>query len=136
VYPARASDRRCTDTTNALPMGARIWLNMTESEVNALNVPAWKRTILHALRRFGMIFGDTGSSFLWSWQTEAGSMYSTFGFADKWLDYGKAQGWSFYSPDGAYVASWDMTADGIDWKNQIWSRLKVLDPCISQGTCQ
>jgi hypothetical protein len=145
VPPALAHDKQCADTTDAPPMGARLQLDMTAAEIDALAVPAWKKTILHALAEYGAIFGDTGSSFFFDWQTEDGSMYTTMGASsDPWIDFAIANGWPYYEdpslgasdPYRGYVGSWHDGDDGIaSWRTTVWSRLRVLDPCVSTGTC-
>lgn len=145
VPPATADDKVCVDTTNAPPMGARFQLDMTAAEIDALPAPAWKKTILHAMAEYGMFFGDTGSSFFFDVQTEDGSMYTALGAAsDPWLDFALANGWEYYEdpalgaadPFKGYVGHWHDGDDGIaSWRTQVWSRLRVLDPCVSTGAC-
>jgi hypothetical protein len=47
--------------------GCRMQLNYTQSEIDALAAPAWKKTILHAMREYGMIIMDTGGA---SWNIQ------------------------------------------------------------------
>ncbi|HWC28160.1 MAG TPA: hypothetical protein VG474_16340 [Solirubrobacteraceae bacterium] len=112
--------------TDAPPLGARIQLDMSAAEIDALAVPAWKKTILRALAAYGMIVGDTdGGNAAWGLQGESGSGYTSFGAADPWRSFAAsvdAPRW-----DGAYV--FDIAA-GVDWR-----RLRVIAPCVSDGTC-
>jgi hypothetical protein len=146
VYPARTGNagRAChalagmTDT-NAPPMGARIFLNMTFAQINALPVPEWKRVFLRTLSKYGAIINDTGSSFYFSWQTESGNQYTSMGVSDAWLAFAtnmRAQqaDWNV-DGSGNYTGLWQNSNDGLDWTSAVWSHLQVLDPCISDGTC-
>ena len=138
VYPARAFDKKCADLVDAPPMGARFQLAMTAAEIDALPAPVWKKTLLHAMAEYGMFFGDTGSSFFFDIQIEGGDMYTTMGAAaDPWLTFAKAEGWGYYGVDPykGYTGSMHNGDDGMDWKAQVWSKLRVVDPCVSKGTC-
>ena len=117
-------------------MGSRLWLEMTEAEIDALRVAPFRATILKALAKYGAYFGDTGSSFWFNWQTEAGTQYTDVGAADRWLQFATANGWTWYDPDKTWVGSWDLNADGIDWMSKVWSRLRVIDPCVTEGNCR
>ena len=48
VWPAMKTDSTCSNPTDAPPMGAHFWLAMSDGQINALPVPAWKKTILTA----------------------------------------------------------------------------------------
>ncbi len=50
VYPALGGGAQCADGTDAPAGGMRFQLAYTEAEIEALKVPRWKKTILHALR--------------------------------------------------------------------------------------
>jgi hypothetical protein len=134
VYPVLPeyghAGQRCSQVgmseENAPPMGTRVMLDMTQAEIDALQLPSWKKTILRALREYGAIMGDTGSN--WAIATESGSTYTSFGHEDKWVSYAKSAGVEYYAPDDVYV--FKMRND-VDWR----SRLRVVDPCVSQRTC-
>ena len=124
VYPARAGTTAapCSNfgasNTDAPPLGARIQLAMSDAEIAALDVPAWKRTILTALAHYGLIVGDTmNNNSSWGLQGESGSSYTSFGAADPWAAIAGGM-------DGLDIGS------GVDW-----SRFRVVHPCVSQGTC-
>jgi len=88
-------------------------------------VPRWKKTILHALRTYGAYVGDTGGAGF-NFQFESGSTYTSFGEGDRLLEWAKTQpGVTPYK--GKYV--FDLAA-GVDW-----SRMRVVDPCVSRGGC-
>jgi hypothetical protein len=136
VYPAIAHDLTCSDTTNAPPMGARFWLDMTPAAIDALPAPAWKKTILHALAMYGMYFNDTGSAFYFDFQLESGNQYTSLGSPqDPWLKFAQDSGWPFYAPDNTLVGTFHNNDDGMNWDAEVWANLKVLDLCVAQGTC-
>jgi hypothetical protein len=129
VYPAMKAGRACASiglsNTNAPAMGTRFQLNMTSSQIDALAVPTWKKTILHAMATYGMYFGDTGGG-SWGLQFESGSTYSSFGKEDPVVTFARANG--VPSSGGVYAFN---LRDGVDWARY----LRVVDPCTTQGTC-
>lgn len=129
VYPAMKTGRSCSSiglsNADAPPMGTRFQLAMSEPQIDALAVPAWKKTILRAMARYGLYFGDTGSG-SWAIQTESGSSYTSFGHEDRLVTFAKQAGVPAY--DGKHVFN---IRDGVDWSRY----LRVVDPCVSQGTC-
>ena len=133
VYPAAPGTSAAPCTTfglsnkDAPPLGSRLWLAMSEAQINALAVPPWKKTILRAMANYGVIIGDTmnGNS-SWGIQAESGASYTSFGAKDPWDTVGEQAGAPPYS--GGFVFDVDK---GIDWGRY----LRVLDPCVSKGTC-
>jgi hypothetical protein len=126
--------------TNAPPMGTRLQLIMTDNEFEDLPVPAWKKTLLQAMRTYGMFFGDTGtSSFYFVIETESGNQYLSNGKTDQWQEFAKKNNLPLKqaAPDYLYehyLGSFFGTADGFDW-NSFWTkpgRLVVVDPCFSR----
>ncbi|MDP8968234.1 MAG: fibronectin type III domain-containing protein [Actinomycetota bacterium] len=112
--------------TNAPPLGARIQLDMSDAEIDALAVPAWKKTILRALAEYGLIVGDTnGGNAAWGIQGESGSSYTSFGRTDPWRSFAESVDAPRY--DGGYALD---IAAGVDW-----TRLRVIAPCVSEGSC-
>ena len=76
--PARAA-------TRAGPRPRR-WVSASTSRCrrarsNALPGPRWERTILQAMRRYGMFVGDTGGGGDWGIQFESPSSFTSFGLA-------------------------------------------------------
>jgi hypothetical protein len=53
---------------------------MTDAEIDALAVPAWKKTIFRAMARYGMYFGDTGGGSNWGIQVESDTTVYVGGF--------------------------------------------------------
>src|SRR5215207_3135690 len=133
VYPAApgSTGAPCSNfglsNQDAPPMGARLWLALSDGEIDGLPVPAWKKTVLKAMARYGVLVGDTmGGNSSWGIQAESGSSYTSFGATDPWDTVGeqaKAPAWNT-----GYVFD---VGSGVDWTRY----LRVLDPCVSQGTC-
>lgn len=135
VYPAQRLGRRCStigeSNVNAPPMGTHFQLNLSEVEIDAMSVPAWKKTIFKAMAEYGMYFGDTGGG-NWAIQAESDSTYSSFGQTPQLLAFAQDNGWAtWYNPAvGRTVRVGDFQGD-IDWA----SKLRVIDPCVSGGSC-
>ncbi|MCQ7030002.1 hypothetical protein MRO55_26225, partial [Escherichia coli] len=78
----------------------RFQLTLTEAQISALNVPAWKKTILRAMARYGLYVGDTGTS-SWGIQLESGTTYTSFGTSDPFVTFARSAGISAYK--GTYA---------------------------------
>ena len=88
-------------------------------------MPRWKKTILRALATYGAYVGDTGGGGF-NFQFQSGSTYTSFGGTDRLVDWASREpGVTAYQ--GKYI--FDL-APGVDW-----SRLRVIEPCVAQGTC-
>ena len=57
------------------------------AEVDALAVPAWRKTILHAIRTYGMYFGDTRGPSSFGVMVESGAPYTGFGAPDRMVEF-------------------------------------------------
>jgi hypothetical protein len=125
VYPAGGGGSGCADPRNAPAGGMRFQLNYSPAEIDALRVPAWKKTILHALATYGAYIGDTGGAGF-NFQFQSGSTYTSFGVADRLVTWAKTQP-GVIPYQGKYV--FDL-APGVDW-----SRLRVIDPCVARDAC-
>jgi hypothetical protein len=149
VYPAKGVGRPCSEVfgtpdanIDAPPMGARLWLQMDAQAIADLPIPKWKKYILHTLRAYGGFIGDTGAQGYFGIETESGNMYSSYNrfegatYTDPWWEFGKSN-WEFYDPPGPdpveYVGK--LYGDTVDWDAQVWSHLRVLDPCVSSNNC-
>ncbi|HEX2086428.1 MAG TPA: hypothetical protein VHF89_12150 [Solirubrobacteraceae bacterium] len=128
VYPATKNGRSCSaigqSTTDAPPMGARFQLAMPADEIEALPVPRWKKTILHAMSEYGMYMGDTGGA--WGVMMESGSTYTSFGAEDEMVRFARENGVPEHN--GHYVFN---LREGVDWARY----LRVVDPCVAKRTC-
>jgi hypothetical protein len=121
------------------PLGTRLWLDMTDAEIDQLPVPGWKKIFLHAMSRYGMFVGDTGGAgWLFYIETEGGVMYTSIGGWDRWYRFADDNMWEPYTPPGGsqqligklYAAA----GDTYDWAGQVWTKLRVLEPCITPQT--
>ncbi len=141
---------------NAPPLGARLRLNMTPQDIDALPIPDWKKKIVRAMRDYGALIGDTGNSFYFSVETESGNQYTSMGsqYTDKWTDFAEANdnnGWDHDTScgSGGYCPThWKSTmhndatknpneatfpykGETFNWKKHVWSNLVVVDECAS-----
>jgi hypothetical protein len=129
VWPAESgTGTSCSSiglsNADAPAMGQHFYLAMSDSEINALAVPQWKKAILFALARYGAFVRDTGGG-SWGFSGESGSSYTSFGRVDPWRRVGDMP--------GVYLNGSDRVLDirgGVDW-----SRLRAVDPCVAQSTC-
>ena len=128
VYPANGLASDCEDEPDAPAVGQRFWLDMTDAEIDALDVPSWKRTILRALADYGGYVGDTGGNESFGFQFESGSTYTSFGAEDPMAAFARTQDDGVSARDGRY--SFDL-GSGVDWEG----RLRALDPCVAARTC-
>jgi hypothetical protein len=141
VYPSRGgSGTACNDPkrgvgidpTDAPAIGMQFQLVMTDQEINDLPVPNWKKTILRAMAHYGMFVGDTGGGTAWGIQLESGVTYTSFGYEDRLWLFGESNGFEEYTPDGSTLTTLVARLAGdVTWA----SRLRVIDPCVSAGTC-
>ncbi len=129
VYPASHSGRSCSvlgeSTVDAPPMGARLQLTLSREQIEALAVPRWKKTILHAIAEYGMYMGDTGGG-AYGLHMESGSTYTSFGQEDEMVKFARDNSVPTYN--GLHVFN---LRDGVDWARY----LRVVDPCVAAGTC-
>jgi hypothetical protein len=117
VYPAFHGGAGCSGS-NQPPLGARFRLAMTDAQIAALNIPAWRKTIATALAHYGGYVGDTGGSGI-GFMFESSTMYTSLGYADPLAAFAKQSGVPTWN--GQYVFH---SGDGIDWAKY----LRVLVP--------
>jgi hypothetical protein len=82
---------------------------MTAGQIQALNVPTWKQTILTALAQYGGYVGDTGGAGF-GFEFESGASYTSYGLRDPFVTIARRAGLSPW--DGEY--SFNM-ANGLNW---------------------
>jgi hypothetical protein len=124
VYPADGAGAQCTDIENAPAGGMRFQLDYAPGEIDALLVPAWEKTILRALAAYGAYIGDTGGGGF-NFQFESSTSYTSFGYGDRLVD------WAKTDPGVTrYGGKYEFDFAGVDW-----SRLRVIAPCVTQGSC-
>ena len=130
VYPAGEGVGADCGGPDAPAMGQRFYLEMTKREIDALGIKNWQRTILHAMRRYGLFVGDTGGSG-WGFKVESGTSATSFGRPDPWAALGrKLRVPSYVESDGTTRYTFDL-AQAVDWA----SELRVASPCVSRGRC-
>jgi hypothetical protein len=119
VYPADDGGRACpAGETNAPPLGARFMLAMSDAQIQALAVPAWKKTILTALAHYGGYVGDTGGPGF-AFMFESGTSYTALGLPDPLVAFAKTNGLPQW--EGRYIFN---VASGVEWEKY----LRVLTP--------
>jgi hypothetical protein len=132
IYPADRPDGfPCSSDTNALPLGARVKLELSDPQIAALPVPSWKKTILTALAHYGGYVGDTGGggSFGMAFEFESPLTYTTLGKADPILKYAEEH----INDAGSEIVKNSKTTpptysfimnSGVEWEKD----LRVLQP--------
>jgi hypothetical protein len=119
VYPASNGGSACPPSEwGAPPLGTRFMLAMSESQIRALPVPRWKKTILTALAQYGGYFGDTGGPGF-GLMFESSVSYTALGLPDPFVEFARKNG--VPSSDGRYV--FDLSS-GVEWAKY----LRVLAP--------
>jgi hypothetical protein len=127
VYPAQGQGSACGGDSVAPQEGSRVFLAMSDAEIDALAAPPWKQAVFRALAHYGAFVGDTGGS-PWGIAIESGSTYTSFGLRNPW------DAWARRQPG---ASRWNgktlvpISDDGVDWR----SRLRVAAPCVSERTC-
>jgi hypothetical protein len=132
VYPAAAGSTGlvcpASSRDGAPPIGAHFYLDLSDAEIDALAVPAWKKPILLAMAHYGLFVGDTfgGTSNSFGLAAESDTQYRALGMPPRYAALGKK--WGVGTWNGAYVFD---IASGVDWAQD----LKVVDPCVAAGSC-
>jgi hypothetical protein len=121
VFPTLADpDGPCADGAGA-PIGARLWLNMTDAQINAAISHPVERIVAKAIAHYGAYITDTsGGQFFQVYRSGAGGPASE---AAAWT---KVQstilgGSNNWLPD--------------DWPKSISNYFQFVDPCVAQTTC-
>jgi hypothetical protein len=70
--------------------------------------------------------GDTGGPGF-DIQFESPLTYTSFARVDPLVPWAAANGWDAFN--GYYVGKW------YNVPSSVWTNLRVLDPCVSRGTC-
>lgn len=130
VFPAAKVSTPCRALGLApgrdLPLGSRIWLDMSPGQIDALGLNPIRTTLMKALAEYGAYIVDTGGT--WGFVTESGLASTSFGAPDPWLEVSRLGGGRYWAPDRRYAVD---IRSGIDWARH----LRVLDPCAAKGTC-
>jgi hypothetical protein len=131
VYPASHGSSSCASqglgpNADAPAIGTRFQLAMTPAQIDALDVPAYRKTVLRAMARYGMYVADTGGS--WGIVQESGLVTTSFGLADRWVQLARAVDAPYWAPDRRYAIH---IREGVDWARY----LRVIAPCVAQRSC-
>ena len=62
VWPAAQSGGRCS---TGPAEGERIWLDLTDAQINKLPDHTWAKTLLHQMHDYGMMIDDSAGSSPW-----------------------------------------------------------------------
>ena len=136
VWPAGTNTGRLCSSlgipdADAPKIGQHLYLAISDAEIDALPAPAWRKAILRAYAHYGAFVGDTtGPGGNLGIGAESTQSWLSFGYADPWVTLGQRYGLPSWDAGGALRYLFD-ARPGVDWA----SRLRVLDPCVSQGTC-
>jgi len=133
VWPATGAFGQVCSAVNqasasSIPMGALLQLNMTTSQIAATHAPAWQQTIMQAMATYGMYANDTnGSSDSSTLELEKQDdiSYTSVGQAPQ-------MGNLVHSLGGQSDGSGGFVVDGVPIPV---SKLRVIAPCVQQGTC-
>jgi hypothetical protein len=133
VFPAQgANGLPCTqehgqtNTSTAAPLGTLFQLNMTNAQIANSGAPAWQKTIMTAMARYGMYVNDTDGIGNIELEAESDISYTSLGGQPLLSNFIKAKGGWFYSP----LNRWIMAGPGI-----AVSKLRVISACFAQGSC-
>jgi hypothetical protein len=129
VWPAQSGGGTACSSlglpnAGAPAIGQHFMLEMSGAEIDALAVPDWQKAILRAMADYGMFVGDTGGAD-WGIQFESSASYTSFGRSDPWTRLAHRWGLPKYSGKPIFELS-----DAVNW-----SQLRVVDPCVAQGSC-
>jgi hypothetical protein len=119
VFPATHSDGQCAAGPK---VGSRVWLDLTDAQINALRDPPWAKTILHAMHRYGFTVSDsTGGSTRMAFANLAAQSFTIWGLADPWTAFWATAG------GGNFVS---VPTAGISLSN-----IHILAPCVNTQSC-
>jgi hypothetical protein len=119
VYPADDGGTACpAGESGAPPLGTRFMLAMSDAQIQALAVPAWKKTILTALAHYGGYAGDTGGPGF-TFMCESSTTFTALGLPDPLVEFARRN--ELPTWEGRYVFN---VASGVEWEKY----LRVLVP--------
>ena len=124
VYPSPSSgggDTLCGRGTAGPHFGNLIQLDMSEAEIAATGAPSWQQTIMKALAKYGAYVVDTSGrrEHEMDLVKEDDQSFTSFGYAGEM---------------SSYVQSHGGTDQLVGVPIEV-SKLRVINPCVPQGTC-
>jgi hypothetical protein len=113
-------------------MGQHFFLDMSEAQIEALSAPAWQKTILRAMARYGLYVGDTGGNG-WGIGVESGASETSFGLPDPWTLLGRRFRVPSHPIDQAGGRRYYRfnLQDAVDWA----AHLRILAVCVARRHC-
>jgi hypothetical protein len=123
VWPSPATgkgDAICPNTGLGPRFASLLQLHMSEAEIAATNAPAWQQTIMRAMAHYGVYVVDTQNSTSMFLLAEDDLSFTSFGYPGQMSEFVRAQG----GINGLLV--------GVPIETK---KLRVIDPCVPQGTC-
>jgi hypothetical protein len=122
VYPARPNADLSCSSGNGAPFGARLWLSLTDAQINALNLGVTKTIVAKALAHYGAFITDTvGGPNEWALLRSAASGPSS-----------EAAAWQSVQ---STLLGGSTTWLSDNWPSAVVNSFRFLDPCITQVTC-
>src|SRR5579875_826926 len=118
IYPGGSQGNLCTSGTGP-PMGARLQLTLTDSQINTMGLPAWEAAILHAMHDYGIYILDTSGG------GSPGALYLRFESQTQYAAYNLAYP---YSTMGLNISAFDNL---LPWG----SDFRIVSSCYAQETC-
>ncbi|MGH7661231.1 MAG: hypothetical protein ACRENA_10015 [Vulcanimicrobiaceae bacterium] len=116
VYPGGSQGSVCSSYTGP-PIGARLQLTLTDSQITALGLPVWESAILRAMHDYGVYILDTnGAGIGLGLQFESQTQYAAYGATYP------------YSTMSLNIAAFD---SALDWAHNF----RIVAACYSQETC-
>lgn len=108
------------DSANAPEMGRRFYLDMTPQEIEALDIPEWRKVVVRTMATYGAYVGDQGGS-SFGFQFESGQSFLALGEENPFVAYAKQNPAGTVADGGVYYYR---LRDGIPWS----TRLRALEP--------
>ncbi|MBC5798943.1 MAG: hypothetical protein GIW94_03055 [Candidatus Eremiobacteraeota bacterium] len=134
------TDNPCQDG-KGIPEGSRLWLDLTDTQIDALNIEPLAKPILKAAHDYGVFIIDSGgcsqpcaSGAGTGIQVGGGGetqQYFSYGNPNPLYSYGSAHGWAHYNGQNVDRYVYDLLNGTVDWTQH----LHVLDPCVTLKTC-
>jgi len=115
-------------SSGALHMGSLLQLNMSARQIAATGAPAWEQTIMRAMAQYGLYVNDTnggGDDQTLELETQDDVSFTSFGASPQLANYLSSLGGRL----------WSNGAVGLGGLPINTAKLRVIAPCIAQGTC-
>jgi hypothetical protein len=131
-WPASGSDNgNCSNT--GPPDGSRIWLDLTDTQINSLGAHKWEKTLLHEMHHYGLMVVDKGGAVPWDFYGVDNITYTLLGHPRPWdrfftevIKEGDAGILNF----GANASHMVLSTVGVAQSN-----IHILAPCVNTQSC-